>query len=294
MSDISAILADLAAGRIEASEAERLIQAAGRPESVDSPIPSDEASGEWPAMPRADEAARWTWRDPPRETRVRAGKTKPVERVIVKATGRRVKVVADPTIKTAMAEDIHQTRRRSDTLEISGEAEQLSGIGSAISFIRSIRGMDDIKALGIGQELNVHINPELELDLDITGGSVTTSGVRRLGQVRLTAAVATLTDVTRVTDLLVQAGVTTVAGRFADGDSRLRVESGQLTLAVDPGSSATIHADSQIGLISWDTAAEHTEQELVVGEGQARLDLSVIVGQARVKLAARESPPSPR
>jgi len=294
MSDISAILADLAAGRIEASEAERLIQAAGRPEGVDSPIPADESSAEWPAAPESEEGARWSWRDPPRETRVRAGKTKPVERVVVKATGRRVRIVADGSVKTAMAEDIHQTRRRADSLEISGEAEQLSGIGSAISFIRSIRGMDDIKALGIGQELNVHINPELELDLDITGGSVTTTGVRRLGQVRLTAAVATLGDVTRVTDLLVQAGVTTVAGRFAEGESRLRVESGQLTLAIDPDSSATIHADSRVGLISWDTAAEHTEKDLVVGQGQARIDLSVIVGQARVKLAAQESPPSPR
>ena len=278
MSDISAILADLAAGRIEAGEAERLIHAANASPEADPPIPADQVSAEWPA----EAPAR---RDPPREPRVRAGKTSPVARVLVKATGRRVKIVADPTVKTAMAEDIHQTRRRADSLEISGEVEELTGLGSALSFIRSIRGLDDIKGLGIGQELNVHINPDLELDLEITGGSVTTTGVARLGRVRLTAVLATLTDVRRVGDLVLQAGVTTVTGCFTTGESQLRVESGQVTLVVDPASDATIHARSRVGLISWDTPLEHSETDLVIGDGSARLDVEIVVGQASIKVA---------
>ncbi|MDR1807862.1 MAG: hypothetical protein LBR33_08145 [Propionibacteriaceae bacterium] len=286
MSDISAILADLAAGRIDAAEAERRIQEAGA--EAEPPLAADEASAEWPVL--ADDGTKAAKQDPPRETRARAAKTKAIERVIVKATGRRVKVIGDPSVKTAMAEDIHTTRRRSDTLEISGEVEQLSGLGSTLSFLRSIRGLDDLKALGIGQELSIHVNPALEVDLDVTGGSLATDGVPRLGEVRLTAGVATLNDVAVLSDLVVQAGQATVAGLFQAGRSRLRVESGQLTLKVDPASDVTIGADSRVGHISWDTALEHTESELTVGEGAARIDVGVVIGQATIKLGDGVAP----
>jgi hypothetical protein len=283
MSDISGILVDLAAGRIDAAEAERRIGEASA--DADTPIPTaDEASGEWAVVPDAG-AAKAAIQDPPRETRARPGKAKAVERVVVKATGRRVRITGDPTVKVAMAEDIHQTRRRSDTLEISGEVEQFSGLGSAIGFIRSIRGLDDVKALGIGQELSIHVNPALDVDVDVTGGSLATSGVPRLGQVRLTAGVATLNDVVELSDLVVQAGQATVAGRFASGHSRLRVESGQLTVRVDPTSDVVVNAEARVGHITWDTALEHTEQELVLGAGTGRLDIGVVVGQASVKVA---------
>jgi hypothetical protein len=281
MSDISAILADLAAGRIDPDEAERRIDQLGSPD--DPPMSADEASGEWPAAPE-EGAPPAEVQDPPRVTRAKPAKGKAVERVVVRAAGRRVRLIGDPSVKTAMAEDIHQTRRRSGVLEVSGEVEQFSGRGSAIGFIRSIRGLDDLKALGIGQELSVHINPELAIDVDVTGGSLATTGLPRLDQVRMTAGVATLNDVTEVSDLVVQAGQATVTGRFTSGLTRLRVESGQLTVKLDAASDVTVNAESRVGHISWDTAAEHTETELVVGDGTGRLDIGVVVGQATVRL----------
>jgi hypothetical protein len=278
MSDISAILADLAAGRIDAAAAERAIQELQEPADDLAP---EESSAEWHVV--APDAPPAEVQDPPRVTRAKPAKTKPVQRVVVKATGRRVKLVGDPSVKTAMAEDIHRTRRSSDVLEISGEVEQLNGLGSTLGFIRSIRGLEDIKALGIGQELSIHVNPALEVDLDVTGGSLTATGVPKLGEVRLTAGVATLTGVEVVSDLVVQAGQATIAGRFTAGHTRLRAESGQLTVKIDPASDVVVHAESRVGHISWDTA-EHSEAELTVGAGTARLDIGVVIGQASVKL----------
>ncbi|MDR0415749.1 MAG: hypothetical protein LBH76_00245 [Propionibacteriaceae bacterium] len=292
MSDITGILEDLAAGRIGSAEAERRI-AASRTDSP-PPMPPAEASAEWAAPPQPGAApepppaagpppAPWT-----RQGRAEGAKAGAVERVLVKAAGRRVRVVATPGVRQAMAEGIHQTRRRGEALEILSEVE-LTGVGAAFNFLKSVRGLDDLKSLGVGQELTVHVNPELTVDLDVAGGSVTTSGVRRLGQVRLTAGVAHLGGVAEVGDLVAQAGQATVAGCFRSGLSRLRVESGQLTVRVDPDSDVTVNAEARVGHVSWDTKAAHTDTTLVVHGGMARLDVSAVMGYAAIKVGADEA-----
>jgi hypothetical protein len=286
MSDITTILEDLAAGRIDTAEAERLIEV--HQGDSQPPMPPDEASAEWPVMSESGSADDWVVEpghddEPTPDTKTRNGKAGAVERVLVKATGRRVKIVATPGVKQAMAEGIHQTKRRGGTLEISGEVE-LAGIGNAVHFLKSIRGLDDLKSLGIGQELTIHVNPDLPLDLEVMGGSLTTTGVRRLGQVRLTAGGATLKGVTEVADLVVQAGQATVAGRFREGLSRLRLESGQLTVKVAPDSDVTVNAESRMGHISWDTHVPHTDSTLVVHGGNARLDIGAIMGHLAIKV----------
>jgi hypothetical protein len=252
----------------------------------------DEVSAEWAAPPAAaaEKAAEPAPEDPSpapwtRQGRAENTKSGAVERIAVKAAGRRVKIVATPGVKQAMAEGIHQTRRRGDTLEILSEVE-LAGVGNAINFLKSVRGLDDFKSLGVGQELTVHVNPDLVVDLEVTGGSLATDDVKRLGQVRLTAGVANLNGVTEVADLVVQAGQTTVAGCFRSGLTRLRVESGQLTVKVDPDSDVTVNAEARIGHITWDTKAAHTDTTLVVHGGAARLDVAVIMGHAAVKMGA--------
>jgi hypothetical protein len=286
MSDITAILEDLAAGRIDPTEAKRRIEASQGDTQPPMP-PEEEASAEWPVAPESGAAEDGVTEpihvDSPVEDRSRGGKAGALERILIKATGRRVKIVATPGVKQAMAEGIHQTKRRGGTLEISSEVE-LAGLGNAIGFLKSVRGFDDFRSLGIGQELTIHVNPALPVDLEVTGGSLTTTDVQRLGQVRLTAGVATLSGVTEVADLLVQAGQATVAGRFRTGLSRLRVESGQLTVRVAPDSDVTVQADSRMGHVSWDTAAAHTDTTLVVHGGAARLDVGVVMAHAYIKL----------
>jgi hypothetical protein len=100
--------------------------------------------------------------------------------------------------------------------------------------------------------------------------------------------VATLNRVAQVSDLVVQGGQATISGRFLAGRSRLRVESGQLTVRVDSDSDVTIHADSRVGHISWDTGAQPVDSEFVVGDGHAHLDIGVVVGQASVRLGGAD------
>ncbi|MDR1388023.1 MAG: hypothetical protein LBJ44_10685 [Propionibacteriaceae bacterium] len=285
MSDIAGILTDLAAGRIDPIEAQRLIEALGQGQPADPERPRpEETSAEWPVAP--DQADDQVDPDPVTGPTARPnGKVGPIERILVKAAGRRVKITADPTVKTAMAEDVHQIKRRGPVLEISGEVE-LNGLGNAFNFVKSIRRLDDLKALGIGQELSIRVNPSLIVDLDVTGGSVSTDQVPKLGQVRLTAGAASLTGVTEVGDLVVQAGQASLSGCFRQGWSRLRCESGQLVVKLEPGSDVTVRAETRIGHVSWETTLEHSEQELVLGGGRARLDVGVVMGHASVRLAA--------
>jgi hypothetical protein len=281
MSDVAAILQDLAAGRIDAAEAERRIEAVGRPKTDPATPRAAETSAEWvtpsaetASQPLAESESSWSTSET---------KTGQIDRLLVKAAGRRVKIIADPTVKAAMAEDVHQTKRRGSTLEISGEVE-LSGLGSAVNFVKSIRGVDDFKALGIGQELDIRVNPQLIVNVELTGGSLVTTGVTKLGQVRLTAGVANLNGVEEVSDLVIQAGQATVSGRFRDGWSRLRCESGQLTVRIAPDSDVTVKAETRLGHVSWETPAEHGDTELVVRSGRARLDVAVVIGHASIRL----------
>ncbi|MDR1449706.1 MAG: hypothetical protein LBI84_05830 [Propionibacteriaceae bacterium] len=291
MSDITAILEELAAGRIDPAEAKRRIEA-GQTDAP-PPMPPDEASAEWKPASEPETAAGFSETPPPepspaswtRQGRAESGKAGAVERILVKAAGRRVKIVATPGVKQAMAEGIHQTKRRGNTLEISSEVE-LAGLGNAIGFLKSVRGLDDFKSLGLGQELTVHVNPDLALDLDIKGGSLLTTGVSRLGQVRLAAGAASLRGVEVVDDLVAQAGQVTVAGRFRAGLSRVRVESGQVTVKIAPDSDVTVTAESRLGHVSWDSETPHTDTTLVVGGGAARLNVAAVVGHVNVKVAA--------
>ncbi len=320
--DLTVILDDLAAGRIDAAEAKRRIDAleAGAP-----PVPgAAEMSTEWPLTPGEDgpnagplttpgyQTATPTPPTPPAppatptppvppapptptpptplsetpgaDTPPKADKINGVSKVLIKATGRKVRIVADSLVSTAAAEDVHQVKRSGSTLEIIGDKE-FSGVIDAISWARSVRGLDDVKALGIGKELTVRVNPTLEVDIDLTGSSLHVTGLPHLGKVRLTAGVATIMEARVVSDLLLQAGQATISGRFTDGWSRFRCESGQIVVEAQPGSDVVIRGDAQLGRVSWE-GRNVTDGEVTLGAGTAHLDVGVVVGHGVVKLPA--------
>jgi len=292
--DLTVILDDLAAGRIDAAEAKRRIDSVGlgtgRPTDHEQP----EVSTEWP-LPPDQEVPLWQDQRDQRErdqqasagpagTPPKADKINGVSRVLVRATGRKVKIMADSSVSTAAAEDIHQVKRTGSILEIVGDKE-FSGVVDALSWVRSVRGVDDVKALGIGQELTVRVNPALEVDIDLTGSSLQVTDLPHLGKVRLTAGVATITGARAVSDLLLQAGQATIAGRFTDGWSRIRCESGQVIVEVDPTSDVAIRADAQLGRVTWE-GREPSDTEVTLGAGLAHLDIGVVVGHAVVRVAA--------
>ena len=275
--DLTVILDDLAAGRIDAAEAKRRIDAVG---AGANPPDEPEVSTEWPLPPQ--EAQREHRLYEPSDT-PRADKINGVAKVLVKATGRKVRIMADSHVSTAAAEDVHQIKRLGTILEIVGDKE-FSGVVDAISWAKTVRGLDDVKALGIGQELTVRVNPALEVDIDLTGSSLQVTDLPHIGKVRLTASVATVTGARMVSDLLLQAGQATISGRFTDGWSRIRCESGQVVVEVDPASDAVVRADAQLGRVTWE-GCESANGEATLGKGQAHLDVGVVVGHAVVRVA---------
>jgi len=275
--DLTVILDDLAAGRIDAAEAKRRIDAVG---ASANPPDEPEVSTEWP-LPPEDLPSHEPHPAGPSDT-PRADKINGVAKVLVKATGRKVRIMADSGVSTAAAEDVHQIKRVGTTLEIIGDKE-FSGVVDAISWAKTVRGINDVKALGIGQELTIRVNPALEVDIDLTGSSLQVTDLPHIGKVRLTASVATVTGARMVSDLLLQAGQATISGRFTDGWSRLRCESGQVVVEIDPASDAVVRADAQLGRVTWE-GRDPVDGELTLGQGQAHLDVGVVVGHAVVRV----------
>ncbi len=301
--DLTVILDDLAAGRIDAAEAKRRIDALenGATNQPDAP----EMSTEWPLPPveepRVGVPLTPPAPQPPTPPRSQMPPTPPagapdgaippkadkingVSKVLIKATGRKVRIVADSLVSTAAAEDVHQVKRNGSTLEIVGDKE-FTGMVDALSWARSLKGLDDVKALGIGKELTVRINPTLEVDIELTGSSLQVTDLPHLGRVRLTAGVATITGARVISDLMLQAGQATLSGRFTEGWTRVRCESGQVVVEVSPDSDAVIRADAQLGRVSWE-GREVVNNELTLGLGNAHLDIGVIIGHAVVKVPA--------
>ena len=289
--DLTVILDDLAAGRIDAAEAKRRIDAVGTDDADESEVSAEwsEVSTEWPtaageAEPGepipgedAEDESAPEFTLPPKTENIKG-----ISKVFVKATGRKVRITADSAVTTVAAEDVHQVRRHGSTMEIIGDKE-FSGVVDAISWAKSVRGLDDVKALGIGQELTIRVNPALEVDIDLTGCSLQVTDIPRIGKVRLTAGIATITGARMVCDLLLQAGQATVTGCFTQGWSRIRCESGQAVLEVSRDSDVVVRADAQLGRVSWESC-DAPEGQIQLGNGTAHVDLGVVLGHGVVRV----------
>lgn len=274
---VERILEDLAAGRIDASEAARLIDEA-------KADPSEPATED---LPQADEPPPGMFEQPVfgdevPPTKRRASGTRGVDRIAVRAVGRRVRIVGDPSVATAAAEGPHVLRRNGSVLEVTSDGDLGSSQGG-FTLLRPLRSLDDIRAMGLGRELLLRVNPSIIVDAELTAGSLVTENVPYLGKVRVTAGGAVLNDVSEVSDALVQAGSTVVKGVIATGRNRIRCESGSLSVRLGKESDVTVHAEAQLGRVAWSGAHTGPADEVVLGNGSARLDLAVVMGSASIK-----------
>ena len=167
--DLSSILDDLAAGRIDTAEAGRRIEAAKR---------------------AADEAEAPAQRDDP------APKAAPgkggLSRVAVTAVGRRVRIEGDPTITTLSVDGPHALRRVGTVMEVNS-TEEIGPNFQGFSLIRPPRSLDDLRDIGLGKELVIRVTAggatlddveEVE-DLLSQAGGVGVEGPLRSGRSRL-------------------------------------------------------------------------------------------------------------
>lgn len=291
--DLSPILEDLAAGRIDAAEAARRIDAAkakAKTEAEQTPaepsneeLGDDNEAGRGQYSPYAREVFTPHDQETPSSHRRAAG-SKGVDRISVHAVGRRVRIVGDRSVATASAEGPHVLRRNGSVLEVSSDGEIGPNL-DGFSILRPPRSLDELRALGLGKELLLRINPSILVDVEVTAGSLTCTDIPYLGKVRLTAGGAELSGVAEADDVLVQAGSASIRGSIATGRSRVRVESGQLTIELDDRSNVTVHGDAQLGKITW--PGNQTLDEVVLGNGAARLDVGVVMGWANIKAELR-------
>lgn len=299
--DLSPILEDLAAGRIDAAEAARRIDALKHASEESTPDPeprrseptNEELGDEAPDEGRRQYSpyAREVFTQPadtdpePGPSARRAPGSKGVDRITVHAVGRRVRIVGDSAVATASAEGPHVLRRNGSVLEVSSDGE-LGPNFDGFSILRPPRSLDDIRALGLGKELFLRVNPRIQIDVEVTAGSLSCTDVPYLGKIRVTAGSAEMSGVKQADDVLVQAGSATLKGAITSGRSRVRVESGQLNVELDDTSNVTIKGEAQLGRISW-SGSQSPLDELVVGNGSARLDIGVVMGWANVKADLR-------
>jgi hypothetical protein len=289
--DLAPILDDLAAGRIDAAEAARRIdalkaEAAAEPrgaEPTNEELGDDNDAGRRQYSPHArevfgqpDAAAAGS-----EGTRRRSSGTRGVDRISVRAVGRRVRIVGDAAVATASAEGPHVLRRNGSVLEVSSDGEFGPNLGD-FSILRPPRSFDDIRALGLGKELVLRVNPSIALDVEVTAVQLTCTDVPYLGKVRVTAGGAEVGGFSEANDVLVQAGFATLKGTVTSGRSRLRVESGQLTVELSDASNVTVRGEAQLGKISWSGAHSGQADEVVLGNGSARMDVGVVMGWANV------------
>lgn len=298
--ELGPILEDLAAGRIDAAEAARRIDALKpRPEPEAAAEPQVEPRGSEPSneelgdaaaggsgqyQPYAREVFSPGGEDEVPPSHRRAAGSKGVDRISVHAVGRRVRIVGDRSVATASAEGPHVLRRNGSVLEVSSDGEIGPNL-DGFSILRPPRSLDELRALGLGKELYLRINPSILVDVEVTAGGLTCTDLPYLGKVRLTAGSAELTGVAEADDVLVQAGSASIKGSIASGRSRVRVESGQLSVELDDRSNVTVRGEAQLGKITW--PENQTLDELVLGNGSARLDIGVVMGWATVKAVPR-------
>jgi len=295
--DVRDILDSVAAGRITPQEASALLAARSAPaaagdtttsttdasEPSTTPLPVDDSSVTVPvaaAAPAAEVPASSSRTNDPV---VRAGGSGPT-RLRVRAVGRRVRIVGEPFLSTVAVEGPHVMRHDGDVLTIASEGEFQATLDNFTLRTPNLRDLQE-RFVDLTRELVIKVNPRLEVEIEVTAGSVSIERAPRVSHVRITAGSAKLRDVTGPLDLLVQGGSATVEGGISMGDSKLRVESGSLQVNLLVGTNATVTNDVQLGRLTWD-GESGGPVERVVGNGAAGLRIEAMMGAVSVREAS--------
>jgi hypothetical protein len=203
-----------------------------------------------------------------------------VRRVTIRAIGRRVRLIGEPAVTGVAVDGPHVIKRDGDTLAINSEGD----MGVSIDGLSMLRNPTNLKSHvnGLAKELSIRVNPMLEVEIEVTGGSVIAERLPGLSRVRVTAGTAKVTDVDGPIDLLVQAGSATLDAQITKGRSRVRVESGSASVTLRRGSDVRVHTEAQLGRVSWTGAVSGQSKDVEIGRGRAALDVEVLVGSAQI------------
>ncbi|WP_028063880.1 hypothetical protein [Solirubrobacter soli] len=175
-----------------------------------------------------------------------------------------IEVEADPAVADLVVVDgTHHVQREGDVLVVSDTAFGGSRFGTWHG----------------GGRLAVRVNPELDVDVEVTGALLTVRGINGALRAVVQAGSAGIEGVSGALDLRVTAGSAVIAGSPRDGDWRLRSESASIELVLDAGADAAIAVTGRHSRVD----ALGSETHAVLGSGSRAIDIEAAFSDVVVR-----------
>ena len=299
------ILTAVREGRLDPAEGARMLQ---EPRTQTEPAASEPSAAPSARRPSPEPASSSVWAGVTDDLDVDAGRSReapasteatpegvhtPTAIVVedhrattslkIRAITRKVRVVGDSTVKTVSIDGPHELRREGTMLICDSERDL--PFGDPFAFLPSAMGRFRLQAPGRafkwGTDLEIRVNPDLELDIDLTAGSLHVQQVGRV-RARVTAGSARVEAVRGPLDLHIVGGTAKIDTVMVGGDNRIRCDSGSVVLRLRPGSDVRFRPEAQLGRIVVDGV--EGGREITVGAGTGRLRAEVVMGSIQVEV----------
>lgn len=258
MTTTEEVLRRVAAGELSPDDALPLLDSA----STATPTEDDDASD----APRPDVSEPASpppsWGTPGESETVAtgpAGDGRPaatVNVVRVLASYRSVHVVADPTVAQVAVTGEHTVRIDDGALIVQSRDNPLAGLmgwfesstrPQTFAFADLSRSLSQVRSR-LDQRLMVRVNPEMPVDLEITGANLTVSGLAGGIRLRAVASAVKLERLSGELDLELMSG--SMKGTIVPtAASRVGCESSSVKLMLGPGSDLAITARNRMGKV---------------------------------------------
>jgi len=271
---LRALLIEVAEGRMDPEAAARLLDE-----------PAVGATEPAPAGPAGQALSEPSTPNPT------AGPVVPVARVVIQASARPIRVVADRSVDTVSVEGPHSVRREGDALLIDAGPAAAGPNAGGYAFERKggfSRWLGQASSLGV--PVRVRINPELALHVELAAGALDVAGLHGALSFSVAAGTIKVQDCSGPLTGVIRAGSAKFEVRPVAGAHSVRVESGSVDLRLLPGSDVRVRARVELGEVKVKSADGRTESlggepagETVVGLGTATFDLDVVMGSAKVR-----------
>ncbi|WP_394274771.1 hypothetical protein [Luteococcus sp.] len=315
------ILQALADGRIDVGRAGRLLDELRQPTAGTAAGTQSQGTTSWAGIARglagaAGDLAQSAAMGLGQAARQHAGQApgaaanpggpQPVDHVVVRARGRRVRLVAEPGLAKVVVRGEHTLQRTGNRVEVEAEGDLVPSLdkfsmlkAAAGQKLRGSAGLDlaglaqaAMGSTGVAKELVVRVPAGVEVDVDLTGGGLATEGLARIGRLRASAAGLRLSGLEQMRDARVQACHVVLQGGFGLRPSSVHVESGSLQLALDLDADVRVDVTSRMARIVWPTGHPSGSTSLVAGQGTGRLALDLVLAQATITTASGTSGPA--
>jgi hypothetical protein len=313
MNDVQrAILQEVAEGRLTPEDAAVLLDQAENAEQEQG-SEHDGSSGE-PAAASGE-------RPRDRSTPPPAGTDTGIERVRVVGNFRSARVVADPTVREAIAEGPHVARREGDLLVI--ESALVEGDMPGFVFNQGLRNWrlsipPDFMGRGprparpprgsrpsragaewaggepwerrswSQNELTVRMRPDLPLEVELSAGTLRADGLTGPLRFDVRAGSARIERARGPIEAMVAAGSIRIEALLTQGASRIRCDAGSVRLHLEKGSDVLVRARPELskltmpGLGVVSGFSPGEREELKIGNGTATLDIDANMSKITV------------